>query len=131
MIRKKIRYAQLRSVLEALGYASRPVKVVHMADVPCSEPLSQGVNGVVFHNPKTSLEIILPRMKDEDVLTGIDLLRVQTALVNAGVIADDGFEWLFKIRRGEALTWKDPSSGAQAKVTAASDESDDGIVIIK
>ena len=107
---KRITYRQLQNVLLRLGYV----------------PAASGV----FRHPQTHLPIILPRMQSRAVLKPIDLLSVQNALANGGIVLKEDFDSLFFISRGDRLIWTEPTTGgAEIEVAAASDESD-GVVII-
>jgi hypothetical protein len=81
MKNKEITYDKLEKTLFRLGYA---------ADVPSG-------NRVVFRHPKTDLPIILPRMSRMESLRPIDLLSVQNALANGGIVPKEGFDSLFQV----------------------------------
>ena len=79
MKNKNITYGQLEDVLRRLGYT----------------PDASG-NRVVFRQPKTDLPVILRRMTPKEVMKPIELLSVQNALANGGVVPKDEFDSLFE-----------------------------------
>jgi hypothetical protein len=124
MMPKRITYRQLRDALKRLGYAPEPVKIFHSGSAPA-------VTQTVFRRPDSNLTILLPRMKPDAVVDPIHLLSVRSTLVHGGVIPDEEFETLFRIRKGDPLIWTNPATGVKTEVTAASDEDDEGMVIIR
>jgi hypothetical protein len=110
---KKLTYRKLGEVLNSLGYT--PEKV---------QP-----DQVAFRNPGRPLFILLPRQDPRAQVRPLDLLRVRNTLVNDGVIAEDQFDSLFQIQKGDRLIWTEPTTGKRIEVTAAAGESD-GLVII-
>jgi hypothetical protein len=111
---KKIKVELLRRVLESLGYASKTIRSGH----------------VVFSNPDRHLFIILPSLSPDKIVPPIDIFRVRKTLVNDGVIADEDFDGLFWIKKGDRLVWNEPGTGQEIPVTAAAGESD-GLVVIE
>jgi hypothetical protein len=110
---KKVALKTLREVLESLGYA-----------------FEEAPNGLIlFRHPDRNLFIILPRTSPDDELRPIDLYSVRKTLTLDGVIKDAEFDSLFRINKGDRLIWKEPSTGAEIRVTAAAGESDDLVVI--
>jgi hypothetical protein len=79
MKNNRISNEQLHKVLTHLGYAA-------------SAP---GGNRVVYHHPDSRIDVILPRMRRREVLKPIDLLSVQNALANGGIVPKDEFDSLF------------------------------------
>jgi hypothetical protein len=88
MNRSKITFGQLRRVLERLGYTAESVKL--------SSP-NGGVSRhpTVFRHPKSAITVILRRMRDREILKPIDLLSVQNALANGGIVPKERFDSLF------------------------------------
>ena len=110
----KVAFGQLREALESLGYSAREVDERFVA----------------FVHPDHPLMIVVPDMAAEELVRPIDLLSVRRTLVNDGVIEDEGFDALFRIKKGDRLIWTVPGTGQEVTVTAAAGESD-GMVIIK
>ncbi len=111
---KTITAGMLRQVVESLGYHRDSVRG----------------RRAVYRNPDRSLFLLLPEASPQDVVSPIDLLSVQKTLANDGVVEEGEFPSLFRIRKGDRLIWKEPSTGKETHVTAAAGESD-GMVIIK
>ena len=80
MSNRKITYDQLEKALCRRGY---------VATTPSADR-------VVFRHPETDLPVILRRMRKTEVLTPIDLLSVQNALANGGIVPKDKFDSLFQ-----------------------------------
>jgi hypothetical protein len=76
----KVTYEQAHDVLLTLGYTS---------DSPHAE-------GVVYRHPKSSLPIIVRRMGKKDHLTPVDVLTIQNALENGGILPKSEFDSLFQ-----------------------------------
>jgi hypothetical protein len=112
---KKLTFDQLRQVLESLGYHYREVL--------------QGKH-VVFRNPDQHLFILMPKTPPDGQVRPIDLFSVRKTLVNDGVVADEDFDGLFWIRKGDRLVWSEPGTGQEIAVTAAAGESD-GLVVVE
>jgi hypothetical protein len=112
---KKLTFDQLRRVLESLGYHSHEVL--------------QGKH-IVFRNPDQRLFILLPQTMPGGQVRPIDLLSIRKTLVNDGVIADEDFDGLFWIKKGDRLVWNEPGTGQEIPVTAVAGESD-GLVVIE
>jgi hypothetical protein len=79
MNNKKVTFQQLRRVLLGLGYGETQLE-----------------DRVVFRHPDTELFVILPRLRPSEVVQPIDLLSVQNALANGGIVPKDAFESLFE-----------------------------------
>jgi hypothetical protein len=80
MKNNKITYEQLQTVLLRLGYT---------ADAPSS-------NCVVYRHPDSDIDVILRRMRRREILQPIDLLSVQNALANGGIVPKEQFDSLFQ-----------------------------------
>src|SRR5437868_1864363 len=79
-MKTRITYDQLEKVLLRLGYT---------AD-------TQGRDRFVFRHPNTELPVIMRQMRRREVLKPIDLLSVQNALANGGIVPKEGFDALFQ-----------------------------------
>lgn len=79
-MKNKTTYGKLQKILLKLGYT---------ADRP-------GVDRVVFRHPDTDLPIIMRRMRRNEILTSVDLLGVQNALANGGIVPKEKFDSLFE-----------------------------------
>jgi hypothetical protein len=112
----QISYSRLRRVLETFGYAPQTIEG----------------GRIVFSHSERSLLIVLPELQSDNTVRPIDLISVRNTLINDGVVRDEeGFEALFRIKKGDQLIWTEPRTKRQIKVTAASGETSDGMVIIK
>jgi hypothetical protein len=111
---KAVTSDQLHRVLESYGYRRHDINS----------------GQVVYRNPDRRLIIVLPELSDGDLVLPIDLLRVRKALANDGVVAEEEFESLFRIRKGDRLVMTDPKTRTETRVTAAAGESD-GMVVVK
>lgn len=79
-MKNKITYEQLQHVLLGLGYSTDP----------------PSGNRVVFRHPESEIHVILPRMRRREILKPIDLLSVQNALANGGIVPKEQFDSLFQ-----------------------------------
>jgi hypothetical protein len=79
-MKNKINFGRLQNVLGKLGYSANP----------------SGTNRVVFRHADTDLPIILRRMRRNEILMPIDVLSVQNALANGGIITKEDFDSLFE-----------------------------------
>lgn len=80
MSNRRITYDQLEKVLQRRGYVAA----------------SPSPDRVVFRHPDTDLPVILRRMRKTEVLKPIDLLSVQNALANGGIVPKEQFDSLFQ-----------------------------------
>jgi hypothetical protein len=80
MSNRKITYDRLEKALQRRGY---------VATTPSADR-------VVFRHPDTELPVILPRFRKTEVLEPIDLLSVQNALANGGIVPKEKFDSLFQ-----------------------------------
>jgi hypothetical protein len=71
----------MQKVLTKLGY---------VADAP-------GVDRVVYRHPDTDLPIFMRRMRRNEILKPVDLLSVQNALANGGMVPKSKFDALFEV----------------------------------
>jgi hypothetical protein len=79
-MKSKINFNKLQNVLGKLGYS---------AD-------SSNTNRVVFRHAEIDLPIIMRRMRRNEILKPIDVLSVQNALANGGVVPKEQFDSLFE-----------------------------------
>ncbi len=77
----KVTYGKLQRVLVKLGYAADP----------------PGINRIVFRHSESKLPIIIRRMRRNEILKPVDLLGVQTALANGGIVPKDKVDSLFQV----------------------------------
>jgi hypothetical protein len=82
MSNKNITYGQLQKLLVRLGYVDG----------------APSARRVVFRHPGSELPVILPRMRTKEVLKPIDLLSVQNALANGGIVPKEQFDSLFEVQ---------------------------------
>ncbi len=81
MKNNKISYEQLQTVLFRLGYT---------VDAPNG-------NRVVYRHPDSEIDVFLPPMKRQEVLTPMHLLSVRNALANGGIVPKEQFDSLFHL----------------------------------
>jgi hypothetical protein len=79
MKNNRITSEQLHKVLTRLGYAA----------------VAPGGDRTIYRHPDSRIDVFLPRMRRREVLKPIDLLSVQNALANGGIVPRDQFDSLF------------------------------------
>jgi hypothetical protein len=80
-MKNKINYGRLQNVLGKLGYTADP----------------PSTNRVVFRHADIDLPIIMRRMRRNEILKPIDVLSVQNALANGGIVPKEQFDSLFEV----------------------------------
>ncbi len=76
-MKRKVTYKQLRQELERLGWTAEPLELDAAGGVVPTK-------ATIFRNPKSDLFIVLPRMRSDQFVEPIHLLRVRNVLENAG-----------------------------------------------